>query len=139
MISFRFKKQTSENVADTTFKYLDESNLYGWVLSQKLFVGDFIWVENRPKFNEDFIKSYNEDSNIGYFFEVEVQYPEKLHELHNDLPFLPEGMQIRKVEKLVVYLRDKKEHAHIRNLKQALDHGLILKKVQKVIRFNQEV
>ena len=50
---------------------------------------------------EDFIKSYREDSNIGYFLQVDVQYPEELHELHNDFPFLPERMKIEKIEKLV--------------------------------------
>ena len=50
---------------------------------------------------EDFIKSYSEDSDIGYFLQVDVQYPEELHELHNDFPFLPERMKIEKIEKLV--------------------------------------
>ena len=40
-------------------------------------------------FNENFIKNYNEDSDIGYFLEIDVQYPGKLHDLHNDSPFLP--------------------------------------------------
>ena len=72
------------------------------------------------------------------FFEVDVQYLEKLHELHNDLPFLPERMKIEKVEKLVANLHDKTEYViHIRNLKQALNHGLLLKKVHKVTKFNE--
>ena len=48
------------------------------------------------KFNEDFIKNYDEDSNKGYIFEVDVEYPEDLHGLHSDLPFLPERMKINK-------------------------------------------
>ena len=61
---------------------------------------------------------------------VDVQYPKKLRELHNDLEFLPERMKIEKIEKLVTNLHEKTEYAiHIRNLKQALNHGLILKKV----------
>ena len=72
------------------------------------------------------------------FFEVEAQYPEKVHELHNNLPFLPERMKIEKVEKLAANLHDKTEYVmHIRNLKQALNHGLVLKKVPRVIKFNQ--
>ena len=51
------------------------------------------------QFNEDFIKNYDEEKDEGYF-EVIVHYPEKLHELHNDLPFLPERMKIEKFEKL---------------------------------------
>ena len=67
-----------------------------------------------------------------------MQYPEKVHELHNDLPFLPERMKLEKVKKLVAYLNDKTEYViQIRNSKQALNHGFILKKVHRVIKFNQ--
>ena len=60
------------------------------------------------------------------------------HELHNDLPFLPERMKIKKVEMLLANLHDKIEYViHIRNLKLTLNHGLVLKKVHKVIKFNQ--
>ena len=78
------------------------------------------------RINEDFIKSYNEESDEGYFREIDVQYLEKLHQLNNDLPFLPERVKIEKVEKLVANLHGKTEYVmHIRNLKQALNHGLI--------------
>ena len=84
------------------------------------------------------MKNYNEESDEGCFLEVDVQYLEKLQELHNDLPFLPQGMKIKKVEKLVANLHDKPECAiHIRNLKEALNYELVLKKVHKVIKFNQ--
>ena len=107
-------------------------------MSQKLLVNNFEWIKDTSQFNEDFIKNYNEESDEGYFLEVDVQYLEKLHELHNDLPFLPERMKIEKVEKLVANLHDKTEYViHIRNLKQALNHGLVLKKVHRVIKFNQ--
>ena len=69
------------------------------------------------QFNEDFIKKYNEESDEGYFAKAGVQYIEKLHELHNDLPFLPERRKIEKAEKLVANLHDKTEYVlHIRNL-----------------------
>ena len=59
--------------------------------------------------------------------------------MHSDLPFLPERMKINKCSKLVCNLYDKKNYVvHIRSLKQVLNHGLILKKVHKVIQFNQE-
>ena len=59
--------------------------------------------------------------------------------LHNDLPFLLERNKIKKIEKLVTNLCDKSEYViHIKNLKQALKHGLILKKVHRVIKFNQK-
>ena len=91
------------------------------------------------KFNEKFIKNYDEDSDKGYILEVDVKYPKKLHGLHKDLPFLPERMKIDKCKKLVCNLYDKKNYVvHIRSLKQALNHELILKKVHRVIQFNQK-
>ena len=107
-------------------------------MPQKFPVTNFEWIKDTSQFNEDFIKNYNEEVDEGYFLEVDDQYLEKLHERHNDLPFLPEKMKIEKVGKLVATLHDKTEYViHIRNLKQALNHGLVLKKVHKVIKFNQ--
>ena len=64
----------------------------------------------------------------------------KLHNVHNDLPFLPEKMKIEKIEKLVVNLHETKFFFfQIRNLKQALNHGLVLRKEHGVITFNQKV
>ena len=57
-------------------------------MSQKLPVNEFEWVVDISQFNEDFMKSYNEEGDEESFLEVDVQYPEKLHELHNDLSFL---------------------------------------------------
>ena len=94
-------------------------------MSQKLAVNDFKWVEDISEFDEIFIKSYNEESDEGYFLEVDFQYLENLH----NLPFLPERMKMEKFEKLVANLHDKAEYVnHIRNLKQALNHGIVLKK-----------
>ena len=69
---------------------------------QKRPVNNFEWLKDTSQLNKDFIKNYNEESDEGYFLEFDVQYLEKLHELHNDLPFLPERMKIEKVGKLVV-------------------------------------
>ena len=70
---------------------------------------------------------------------MEVKYPRKLHDLHSDLPFLPKRMKIDKCKKLVCNLRNKKKYVvHVRSLKQALNHGLKLKKVHRIIEFNQE-
>ena len=81
---------------------------------------------------------YNKESDEWYFLEVDVQYVEKLHEIHNDLRLLTERMKIQKVEKLVANLNDKTEYViGIRNLKKALNHGLVFKKLHKVIKFNQ--
>ena len=94
---------------------------------------------NISKFNDDFIKNYDEDSEKGYIFEVDVEYPKNLHDLHSHLPFLSERMKINKCNKLVCNLYDKNNFVvHKRSLKQALNHGLLLKKVHRVIQFNQE-
>ena len=107
-------------------------------MSQKSPVNDFEWIKDTSQFIEDFIKNYNGESDEGCFFEDDVQYLEKLHERHCNLPFLPERMKIEKVEQLVADLQDKTEYViHIRNLKQALNRGLVLKKVHQVIEFNR--
>ena len=99
----------------------------------------FKWKENIPKFNEDLIKNYDEDSNKGYFLKVDVEYPKHLFNLHSDLPFLPERKKIEKCNKLVRNIHDKENYViQIQALKQALNHGLILKKVHKVIQFNKK-
>ena len=108
-------------------------------MSQKLSVNGFKWVKNTSKIDEKFIQNYNEDSDKGYIFEVDVKYPRRLHDLHCDLPFLPKRMKIDKCKKLVCDLRNKKKYVvHIRSLKQALNYGLKLKKVHRIIEFNQE-
>ena len=82
------------------------------------------------KFNErssaeDFIKNY-ENSNKRYILDIDVEYPKKLFNLHKDLPFLAERKKIKKCNKLVCSIHDKKNYAfHIRALKQALNNGLI--------------
>ena len=75
---------------------------------------------------------------MGTFLEVDVGHPKRLHNQHNGLPFLPEKMKLGKVEKLVCNLYNKCRYPiHIKTLKQALEHGLILKKVHRVIVFKQ--
>ena len=108
-------------------------------MSQKLPVNGFKWINNVTEINEEFIKNYDENSDKGYILEVDIKYPKKLHDLHSDLPFLPKRMKIDKCEKLVCKLRNNKKYfVHIKSLKQALNHGLKLKKVHKIIEFNQE-
>ena len=110
-------------------------------MSQKLLINDFKWIkkEEWSKFNEDFIKNYDENGNIGYFLEVDIDYPKELFNLHKDLPFLPESKKVNKVEKLICSIEDKKKYViHIRSLKQALIQGLELKMVHRVIQFKQK-
>ena len=134
----KYMKDYDKNKELTYLQYWDVNNLYGWAMSQKLPVNNFEWIKDTSQFNEDFIKNYNEESDEGYFLEVDVQYLKRILEFHNDLPFLLERMKIENIEKLAANLHDKiKFSMHIRNLKQALNHGLVLKKVYKVIKFNQ--
>ena len=105
-------------------------------MSQKLPINNFERNNDTSQFNKYFIKSYNEESDEGYFLEVDVQYSEKLHELHNDLAFLPEKMKFEKVKKLVANFLDKSGYViHINYLSYALVNGLVLKKVHRVTKF----
>ena len=131
----KYMKNYDENEESSYIQYLDANNLYGWAMSQKLPVNGFKWVNN--EINEEFIKNFDENSDKGYILEVDVKYPRKLHDLHSDLPFLPKRMKIDKCKKLVCDLHNKKKYViHIKSLKQALNHGLKLKKVHRIIEYN---
>ena len=132
-------KNYDKNIESSYIEYLDANNLYGWAMSQKLPTNGFIWVEDLSQFNEDFIKKYDENSYIGYFLEVDIDYPKELFNFHKDLPFLPERKKVEKVEKLICSIEDEEEYViHIRALNEALNHGLKLKKVQRAIQFIQK-
>ena len=112
----KYMKNYDKDMESSYLEYLDANNLYGWAMSQKLPVNGF-----ESQFKEDFIKNYDEDSNKGYFLEVDVEYPKKLFNLHSDLPFLPERKK-NKCDKLVCNIHDKENYVvHIRALKQALN------------------
>ena len=135
----KYMKNYDKSIESSYLMYLDANNLYGWAMSKKLPVNGFKWENDLSRFNENFIKNYNENSDVGYFLEVDIEYPKQLWSSHKDLPFLPEGRKLEKVEKLVCSIEDKEKYVIlIRALKQALNHGLILKDVHRVIKFNQE-
>ena len=83
----KYMKDYDKNKESSYLQYLDVNNLYGWAMLQKLPVNNFEWIKDTSQFNEDFIKNYNEESDEGYFLEVDVQYLKNLNELYNDLPF----------------------------------------------------
>ena len=66
-------------------------NLYGWAMSEYLPYKGFKWLKNVGKFD---VMSINEKSPIGYFFELDLEYPDELHELHNDYPLVPEKLAV---------------------------------------------
>ena len=93
----KYMKGYDKNKELSYLQYWGVNNLYDWEITQKLPVNNFECIEDTYQFNEDFIKSYNEESDEGYFLEVDVQCLEKLYELHNDLPLLSERMKSEKV------------------------------------------
>ena len=134
----KYIKNYDKSIESSYIEYLDANNLYGWAMSQKLPPNGFKWVEDLLQFNEDLIKKY-ENSYIRYFFEVDVEYPKTLFDDNKDLPFLTERKKVEKVEKLICNIEDKEKYViHIRALKQALNHGLKLKKVHRAIQFIQK-
>ena len=136
----KYMKNYDKNKEPSFLIYDDANNLYGWSICKKLPVGDFKWVDDLSMFTEDFIKNYDEETDTGYKFVVDVEYPKNLHKLHSDLPFLPERMKINKCDKLVCNLQDKENYpVHVLALKQALNHGLKLKKIHSVIEFRQSI
>ena len=131
----KYIEDYDKNKESSYRQYWDAYNLYGWEMSQNLPVKSFKWVKDISKFGETFIKSYNEESDKGYFLEVDVNVLKIYIIFHNDLPFCPQRMKIEKVEKPVANLHDKTEYViQIRNLKQVLNHGLVLKKLHRVIK-----
>ena len=119
----KYMKDYDKNKESSYLQYLDVNNLYGWAMLQKLPVNNFEWIKDTSQFNEDFIKNYNEESDKGYFLEVDVQYTENYMKFIMTCQFLPERMKIEKAKKPVANLHDEIEYViHIRNLKQALNY-----------------
>ena len=134
----KYMKNYNKNVESSFIEYLDANNLYGCAISKKLPVGEFEWI-NPEDYTEGIIKKYDENDDYEAILEVVVDYLKHLHKLHSDLPFLPKRMKINNVDKLIYNVQNKRNYVvHITALKQALDHGLILKKVHRVIKFKQE-
>ena len=137
----KYMKNYNNNEESSYIQYLNANNLYGWAMSQKLSVKGFRWLDSDEinEINEEFMKNYNENDNKGYIFEVDVRYLKRLHDLHSDLPFLPERMEINKCKKLVCNLFNKKKYViNVNSLKQALNHGLKLKKIHRIIEYDKK-
>ena len=134
-VNNKYMKNYDKSIESSYPMHLDANNLYGWAMSQKVPVNGFKWVSDLSRFNEAFIKNYNENSNVGYFFEVDVEYLKNYLMLIKTYHFY----QKEKVEKLVCSIEDKGKYViHIKALKQALNNELKLKDVHRVIKFNQE-
>ena len=138
---------------NTHILYLDANNLYGWAMSQPLPTGGFQWVDDCDRLTET-ITEHPADSHEGYILEVDLEYPEELHNVHNAYPLAPERMVVKKewmseyqhelldagveVEKLVPNLYNKNSYVlHYRNLQLYLSLGMKLTKVRRALIFLQ--
>ena len=135
----KYMKNYDEKEEFSFLEYLDANSLYAWGMEQNLPVGGFKWVSDVSRINEDFIKDYDENSDVGYLLKVDNEDSKELHDLHSDLPFLSKRIKIKKCANLACNSYDKKNYVvYIRALKQALMRGLKLKKIHKVLQFYQK-
>ena len=135
----KYMRDHDKNKESFYIQYLDANNLYGKAMTEKLPVRGFRWMTDISRMDEEFVRSYDKNDIKGYILDVDVDYPNELQNLHSDFPFLAESMVMNNTKKLVCNLQDKKNYVvHINVLKQALDHGLKLRKVHRVIEFDQE-
>ncbi|XP_071055042.1 uncharacterized protein [Onthophagus taurus] len=119
--------------------YLDATNLYGHAMRRKLPTGGFRWLSDEEIQKLD-IYNTEDDSEKGYVFEVDLEYPEAIHDEHNDLPFCPERIVPpgSKNAKLIANLENKTKYIiHYVNLKQCIKFGLKLTKIYRVLEFKQ--
>ena len=131
------------------------NNLYGWAMSEYLPYGGFKWLKNVDEFD---VMSVSEKSPIGYFLEVDLEYPDELHELHNDYPLAPEKLavssdmlskyckeiadkyeiKVGNIKKLIPNLGNKTDYVvHYRNLQLYLSLGMKLTKSHRMLNFKQ--
>ena len=138
----------------TFITYLDMNNLYGWAMSEYLPYGGFKWLKNVDEFD---VISVSEKSPIGYFLEVDLEYPDELHELHNDYPLAPEKLaicsdmlskyckeidkyeiKVGDVKKKILNLGNKTKYVlHYKNLQMYLSLGMKLTEIHRVLKFKQ--
>ena len=132
----KYMKDYNKNKDSKYLMYLDANNLYGCAMSEKLPTHGFKWLTNGEMenlFNNQIVQVWEKTPCI---LEVDLEYPEKLHDLHNDYPLCPERVKCDKVEKLIPNLRDKKNYViHYKNLMQCLRLGMKLKKIHRGIGF----
>jgi hypothetical protein len=109
---------------------MDANNLYVWAMSQPLPVRNFKWMSD---------EELEKWRNYGCILEVDLEYPEELHDKHNEYPLAPERMEVNKVDKLIPNLNNKEKYVvHHKTLKQCLSLGLRLTKVHRGVKFVEE-
>ena len=95
----KYMKNYDKSIKSSHLMYLDINNLYGWAMSKKLPLNGFKWENDLSRFNENFIKNYNENSDAGYFLEVDIEYPKQLWRYQKDLTIFNRKKKIRKSRK----------------------------------------
>ena len=138
--------------------YLDANNLYGWAMSQGMPIGGFKWL-TREEFERIDWLAQKDDQDLGYIVVCDLDYPPELHDRHNDYPLAPERLQVNytwlsqkqmeinrcynmsrssKTIKLMPNLMNKREYiCDYTTLQLDLQEGMILKKIHRVIQYNQ--
>ena len=153
----KYMNEYDEKAPSKYIMYLDTNNLYGWAMSQYLATGGFRWSTEKEINTIDLAK-YKEDSKKGLILEVDLEYPQELHDLHNDYPLAPEKMKVTRdmvspycesirekynitigqVKKLIPTLKNKEKYVlHYRNLQLYLELGLKIKKIHRALEFDQ--
>ena len=153
----KYMKKYNENEPSKYIMYLDANNLYGWAMSQHLPTGNFKSMTDNEIDRLDLGK-YKEDGKREFILEVDLEYPKELHDLHNDYPLCPEKVKLSNdmlsryckriaekydisiglVSKLIPTLKDKNEYVlHYRNLQLYSDLSLKIKKIHRVLKFDQ--
>ena len=155
----KYMKEYDEKAPSKYIMYLDANNLYGWAVSQYLPTGNFKWMTDKEISKINLGKN-KADGKKGLIPEVDLEYPQELHDIHNDYPVAPEKVKVSNnmlsayckkiaekynisiglVSKLMLTLRDKKEYVlHYRNLQLYLDLGLKIKKIHRLLKFDQSL
>ena len=153
----KYMKKYDEKAPSKYIMYLDANNLYGWAMSQYLPTGGFRWMTQK-KIDKIDLAKHKEDSEKSFILEVDLEYPEELHDLDNDYPLAPEKVKVTKdmlseycqnivekyhisaglVSKLIPTLGKKEKYVlHYRNLQLYIDLGLKVTKVHRVLKLNQ--
>ena len=153
----KYMKSYDKKASSKYIMYLDANNLYGWAMSQYLPTSGFRWMTEKQINNLDLAK-YNENSKKGLILEVDLEYPQELHDLHNDYPLAAERVCVNRemlsgyckkiatkynistglVQKLIPTLKNKEKYVlHYRNLQLYTDLGLKVIKVHRVLEFDQ--
>ena len=151
----KYMKEYDEKAPSKYIMYLDANNLYGWAMSQYLPTGNFKWMSDK-EIKQIEIGKYKADGKKRLILEVDLEYPQELHDMHNDYPVCPEKVKVSNdmlsgyckniaekykisiglVSKLIP--TDKKEYVlHYHNLQLYLDLGLKIKKIHRVLKFDQ--